>query len=259
MTSSTFSGRSFSTDSGSVAAPAENEKKEEDNEPQSFMEVARKYGLYPLYVLGGAALVSKEFYIINPETLFLGNSLMIYFGVYVLASESINEWITKGVAAQNKKITDIVDLEKVIIENRIDVLKSRMSFPAFLEKLKAAEITSMEALYEAKTREMHIKAASTVESELAGAKDRIARDAELEEHRENEELAVYIDEFLNEDVTEEDHLEYLDAMVDNFDNLSGKDFHFIDSELNPLHMALEEWDHQTELEEAAEDATPQPL
>lgn len=239
MTSGQFSQRSYTTKCSGANAEV---KDNQEIQPETFMDVARKYGLAPLAILGGAALFSKEFYVITPDTLLLGNTMIIYFGAYVLGSESFTDWVQKGVAAKNKQLTDIVDLEKYMILNRMNLLKSRMHFPAFLEKLKAAEVSSMEAFYEAKTREMHLKAAETVEAELRGAKDRIQRDEELAEARENEALARFVGDYLEDYVSKDEHLNYLDAMIDNFDNLTGPQFHLVKTQLNPLQQALAQYD-----------------
>lgn len=180
--------------------------------PKTFVDVVRRFGIYPMALLGGAALLSKELYIVDAQSLMLATGVFQYTVAYILFGDSFNKAVEEEHVASQKKITDVWDLELALLKTRINELKIREHFPAFLEKLKAVEVDSMTQLHQAKTKEMHVKATQAVKKELENA----VTSLQAEQDRANANaVGEYITQITADlsAVTGEEQSKYLDSLI----------------------------------------------
>lgn len=107
----------------------------EDSKAESVTDVVRQYGLYPLAGLVTFAAISKEVYILEPETLFLGNFVLSAMGIYLMSADAINDFCKAEQKKEDENIKDMFHLQTTFWKVQQEKVKSRMAFGDYLSKV----------------------------------------------------------------------------------------------------------------------------
>jgi hypothetical protein len=168
----------------------------EEKKEETLSDIIGSYGWYPFLGLGTFALLSKEIYIIDAQTMILGNFLILSFATYVGFADKMSASIdaeNKAFIEKNEAKWEFgVALQKELIESE----KNWITRVPVIEKVKDEYNKSTVALYKAKSKQLEISLANATLKKLNAIVTQEREEARLKAEALSQESAAYAREMM---------------------------------------------------------------